>query len=113
MVKQAHMVLALTCFQPESNLCFGGTGWAVEMAKFLKKVLYVYDVQRDTWFWYNPDQDLFYACDQMAEEQYALPTLVHRYCRRQECVRLPRDCLGIARDFKTKFKSTETRMQGC
>ena len=78
MVKQADMVLALTCFQPESNLCFGGTGWAVEMAKVLKKVLYVYDVQRDTWFWYNPDQDLFYACDQMSEEQYALPTLVQK-----------------------------------
>ena len=77
-VKQADMVLALTCFQPESNLCFGGTGWAVEMAKVLKKVLYVYDVQRDTWFWYNPDQDLFYACDQMSEEQYTLPTLVQK-----------------------------------
>ena len=77
-VKQADMVLALTCFQPESNLCFGGTGWVVEMAKVLKKVLYVYDVQRDTWFWYNPEQDLFYACDQMSEEQYALPTLVQK-----------------------------------
>ena len=77
-VKQADMVLALTCFQPESNLCFGGTGWAVEMAKVLKKVLYVYDVQRDTWFWYNLDQDLFYLCDQMSEEQYALPTLVQK-----------------------------------
>ena len=46
------------------------------MAKVLKKILYVYDVQRDIWFWYNPDQDLFYACDQMSEEQYALPTLM-------------------------------------
>ena len=43
-----------------------------------KKVLYVYDVERDIWFWYNPDQDLFYACDQMSEEQYALPTLVQK-----------------------------------
>ena len=37
------------------------------MAKVLNKVLYVYDVQRDIWF---------YACDQMSEEQYALPTLM-------------------------------------
>ena len=36
-VKQADMVLALPCFQPESDLCFGGTGWAVEIAKVLKK----------------------------------------------------------------------------
>ena len=72
------MVLALTTFQPASNLCFGGTGWAVEMAKLLQKVLYVYDVQHDIWFWYNPEQELFYACDQMSEEQFALPTLVPR-----------------------------------
>ena len=72
------MVLAFTCFQPVSSLCFGGTGWAVESAKVLKKVLYVYDVQRDTWFWYNPEHDLFYACDQMSEEQYALPTLAQQ-----------------------------------
>ena len=72
MVKQADMVLAFTAFQPESNLCFGGTGWAVEMAKVLKKILNVFDVQRHIWFWYRHDQDLFYVCDQMFEEQFAL-----------------------------------------
>ena len=75
-VKQAEMVLAFTTFQPESNVCFGGTGWALEMTKLLKKVLYVYDVQRNIWFWYRHDQDLFYACDQMSEEQFALPTFL-------------------------------------
>ena len=58
-VKRADMVLAFPNFQPESNLCFRGTGWAVEMAKLLKKVLYVYDVQRNIWFWYRHDNDLF------------------------------------------------------
>ena len=72
------MVLAFTTFQSESNLCFGGTGWAVEMTKLLKKVLYVYDVQRHIWLWYNPEQELFYTCDQVSEEQFALPTLVPR-----------------------------------
>ena len=75
-VKQAEMMLAFTTFQPESNLRFGGTGWAVEMAKLLKKILYVYDVQRNIWFWYRHDQDLFYACDQMSDEQFALPTFL-------------------------------------
>ena len=75
-VKQADMVLAFTCFQPERNVCMGGTGWAVEMSKVINKVLYVYDVERNIWFWYNPNQDLFYTCDQMSNEQYALPTLV-------------------------------------
>ena len=77
-VKQAEMVLAFTTFQPESNVCFGGTGWAVEMTKLFKKILYVYDVQRNIWFWYRHDQDLFYACDQMSEEQFALPTFLPR-----------------------------------
>ena len=75
-VKQADMVLAFPTFQPESNLCFRGTGWAVEMAKVLKKILYVFDVQRHIWFWYRHDQDLFYACDQMSQEQIALPTFL-------------------------------------
>ena len=77
-VKQADMVLAFTTFQPESNLRFGGTGWAVEMARVLKKVLYVYDVQRDIWFWYNPEPELFYTCDGMSEDQFALSTHVPR-----------------------------------
>ena len=50
MVKQEEMVLAFTTFQPESNLCFGGTGWAVEMAKLLKKILCMYDVKRNIGF---------------------------------------------------------------
>ena len=77
-VKQADMVLAFTCFQPQRKVCMGGTGWAVEMSKVLNKVLYVYDVERNMWLWYNSHQDLFTACDQMSEEQYALPTLVKK-----------------------------------
>ena len=80
-VKQADMVLAFTCFSPGRKVCIAGTGWAVEMAKVLKKVLYVYDVERNIWFWYNADSkipDLFYTCDEMTEGQYALPTLVNK-----------------------------------
>ena len=50
MLRNAEMVLAFTTFQPESNLCFGGTGWAVEMTKLLKNKLYVYDLQHQIWF---------------------------------------------------------------
>ena len=77
-VKQADMVMAFANFQPESNVCSGGTGWVVEMAKLLKKILYVYDVDKNIWFWYRYDQDLFYACDQMSEDQFALPTFLPR-----------------------------------
>lgn len=73
-VEQADMVLAFTNFRPESNMCFGATGWAVEMAKLLNKILYVYDVEKQIWPWYRQDEDLFYACDQMPDKQFALPT---------------------------------------
>ena len=45
------------------------------MAKLLNKILYVYDVERNTWFWYNHQQDLFYACDK-SQDQFALPTFL-------------------------------------
>ena len=77
-VKQANMVLAFTCFDPSRIVCMGGTGWAVEMCKLLNKVLYVYDVEQNMWLWYNPKEEKFYACDQMSEEQYAIPTLVQK-----------------------------------
>ena len=77
-VKQADLVMAFTCFAPERKVCMGGTGWGVEMAKVLNKVLYVYDVEQNIWFWYNPKEEFFYACEQMSEEQYALPTLVQK-----------------------------------
>ena len=72
-VEQADMALAFTYFQPESNMCFGATGWAVEMAKLLNKILYVYDVEKQIWRWYRQGEDLFYACDQMPSKQFALP----------------------------------------
>ena len=75
-VKQADMVMAFANFQPESNVCFGGTGWAVEMAKLLNKILYVYDVEEQIGPWYRQDEDLFYACEQMSEEQFAVPTFL-------------------------------------
>ena len=75
-VKQANMVLAFTCFDPSRIVCMGETGWTVEMCKLLNKVLYVYDVEQNMWLWYNPKEEKFYTCDQMSEEQYAIPTLV-------------------------------------
>ena len=38
-LKEADMVLAFTLFQPESKMCFGATGWDVEMVKLLHKIL--------------------------------------------------------------------------
>lgn len=111
-VKKGDMVLAFTTFQPESNECFGGTSWAVQMAKVLKKVLYVYDMQRDIWFYYKHEQDLFYACDQMSEEQFALPTLVPRTAivGVRNIYDFPDALLELQDIFKRSLHPTETPM---
>ena len=77
-VKSFEMTLAFGCFQATSSTLHGETGWAVEFAKLLNKILNVYDLERNIWFWYRHDQDLFYACDQMSEDQFALPTFLPR-----------------------------------
>ena len=41
-----------------------------------KKILYVYDVERNIGFWYKHEQDSFYTYYQMSEEQIALPTFL-------------------------------------
>ena len=78
------MVLAFTLFQPNktalglqiNRVCMGGTGWAVEFAKMLRKPLYVYDMERDVWYWFNHDDRIFEQCDSMSEKQICLPTFV-------------------------------------
>ena len=45
---------------------------------YLIKILYVYDLERNIWFWYRHDQDLFYACDQMSEDKFASPIFLAR-----------------------------------
>ena len=83
-VEQADLVLAFTLFQPNksvfglqvNNVCMGGTGWAVEFAKLLRKPLYVYDVDLELWYWYDHDGKGFEQCDGMTEQQICLPTFV-------------------------------------
>lgn len=72
-VSQADRVLAFTCLSLATQVCPGGTGWGVDMAIVLRKSICVYDVERRGWFWYNPSQEVFQACD---PDQY--PTLVQK-----------------------------------
>ena len=111
-VKQADMVLAFTLFQPESKLCFGATGWAVEMAKLLHKILYVYDVEKQIWLWYRHDQDLLYTCDQMSEEQFTLPTFLPRTAivGTKNIYDFPNALLELNDTFK---RSLHIRHKGC
>ena len=45
------------------------------MVQLLGKPLYVFDVDREQWFWWNPDTQQYLPCEGMTETQIALPTL--------------------------------------
>ena len=45
------------------------------MAQLLGKPLYVFDVDREQWSWWNPTIGQYQPCEGMTEEQIALPTL--------------------------------------
>ena len=83
-IRDVDMVLAFTVFQPSRTVfglqvnktCMGGTGWAVEFAKMLRKTLYVYALDLNFWFWFNHDEGVFEQCDGMSETQICLPTFM-------------------------------------
>ena len=45
------------------------------MAQLLGKPLYVFDVDMEQWFWWNPTLSQYQPCEGMTEAQIALPTL--------------------------------------
>ena len=49
--------------------------WSVVMAQLLGKPLYVFDVDREDWLWWNPAQGHYQPCEGMTEDSIALPTL--------------------------------------
>ena len=83
-VEEADLVLAFTKFETNKNVfgiqvntvCMGGTGWAVEFAKLLRKPLYVYEMDLELWYWYDHEGNMFEPCDGMSEKQICLPTFV-------------------------------------
>ena len=74
-IQPASLVLALGHFDELGKHLLGGTGWSVVMAQQLGKPLYVFDVDKEQWFWWNPDTQQYQPCDGMTETQIALPTL--------------------------------------
>ena len=74
-IQPASLVLALGYFDECGKHLLGGTGWSVVMAQLLGKPLYVFDVDKKQWFWWNPDTQQYLPCDDMTETHIALPTL--------------------------------------
>ena len=74
-IKPASLVLALGYFDELRKRVLGGTGWSVAMAQLLLKPLYVFDLDMEQWYWWNPTLQQYQPCDGMTEEQIPLPTL--------------------------------------
>ena len=45
------------------------------MAQLLGKPLYVFDVDREEWLWWNPTLGQYQLCEGMTEDMITLPTL--------------------------------------
>ena len=66
---------ALGYFDELRKHVLGGTGWSVAMAQIFGKPLYVFDLDMEQWYWWNPTLQQYQPCEGMTEEQIALPTL--------------------------------------
>ena len=73
-IKPASLVLALGILTNDASM-LGGTGWSVAMAQILLKPLYVFDLDVEQWYWWNPTLRQYQPCEGMTEEQISLPTL--------------------------------------
>ena len=74
-IQPASLVLAVGYFDELRKHVLGGTGWSVVMAQLLGKPLYVFDVDREEWLWWNPTLGQYQPCEGMTEDMIALPTL--------------------------------------
>ena len=75
MIKRASLVLTLGYFDELRKHVLGGTGWSVAMAQMLLKPLYVFDLDMEQWYWWNPTLQQYRPCEGMTEQQISLPTL--------------------------------------
>ena len=74
-IKDASLVLALSYFDRLRKHVLGGTGWTVVMAQMLHKPLYVFDVDMEQWYWWNPTLENYQPCEGMTETQVCNPTV--------------------------------------
>ena len=74
-IQPASLVLALGYFDEFRKHLLGGTGWSVVMAQILGKPLYVFDLDRDQWYCWNPTLQQYQPCEGMTDDQIALPNL--------------------------------------
>lgn len=61
-VKNSEAIFAVSTFL-NTKVVNGGTGWAVQMAVDNKKPIYVFEQNKEHWYNYSYDNDIFELCD--------------------------------------------------
>ena len=74
-IKPASLMLALGYFDELRKHVLGGRGWSVAMAQLLLKPLYVFELDMEQWYWWNPTLQPYQPSEGMTEEQISLPAL--------------------------------------
>ena len=75
LVTQATQVLAFGHFDKMRKHLEGGVGWTVQMAKQRDILLFVFDLDYEEWWWWDPRAKQFLQCEGMSEDWIAIPTL--------------------------------------
>lgn len=75
LVSHATQVLVFGHFDDLRKHVMGVPGWTVQMAKQQGKLLFVFDMEFDEWWWWDSTNRTFRQCQGMSEDWIALPTL--------------------------------------
>ena len=75
LVSHAKQVLAFGRFDFLRKHVEGGVGWTVQMAKQCDILLFVFDLDYEEWWYWDPQWTCFRQCKGMSEEWIAVPTL--------------------------------------
>ena len=75
LVTQATQVLAFGHFDEMRKHLEGGVGWTVQMAKQKNVLLFVFDLDYEEWWWWDPRAKQFLQCEGMSVDWIAVPTL--------------------------------------
>ena len=75
LVSHAHQVFAFGHFDDMRKHVVGVVGWTVQMAKQQRKCLFVFDLDFEEWWWWDPQERCFRQCEGMSDEWIAVPTL--------------------------------------
>ena len=75
MVTHAKQVLAFGRFDLARTHVEGVVGWTVQMAKQQNKLLFVFDMDYDEWWYWDREAKQFLQCEGMSEQWVSMPTL--------------------------------------